>query len=367
MAFHYRELGCLEKALVSSLLMIAVIIAGGSGTRLWPLSTPSFPKHLLKINGDERSLLQHTYNRAGQIADAVYVVTEAGHAHHIREQLPNLSDETCIIEPARRGTASCMVAALAKLSDRIPPNEAIAFLAADHYVRDVDGFRHSFKVAADVSEKSNRIVLVGVEPNYPATGFGYIQKDNFFDEEKYVYNVHSFKEKPDFETATAFLESGNYLWNCSYFVGSVNTFLEKMRLHNSGLLGSYEKLSKSTNEKLFQKQYMDLETAAIDYALIEKVDDLLVVPAAFDWMDLGSYSDLHKAASSDQSGNHVQGEFIELEGVENCFVQNHEKKPLAVIGLDNIAVINTPQGILVTRKDLSQQVGEVSKRFLEHQ
>lgn len=344
--------------------MITVIIAGGSGTRLWPLSTPSYPKHLLKINGGERSLLQSTYDRAAKISQAVYVLTEASHSDHVREQLPELGEENFVIEPARRGTASCIVAALAHVGDKHEADEPIAVLSADHHIRDVDGFMHSFKVAGEASAKEGRIVLVGVEPDYPATGFGYIQKDGLSDEESFVYNVHSFKEKPEYEVAQEYVKSGNYLWNCGYFVGSLNTFKKHMEKFSPELAKNYETLAATESPEQYQETYLAFENNTIDYALIEKVDDLLVVPAAFDWMDMGSYGDLHKAVESDENGNHVYGSGVEIEGVENCFIQNHEEgKPLAVIGLDNVAVINTPQGILVTRKDLAQKVGEVSKRI----
>lgn len=308
-------------------------------------------------------MLQSTYDRATKISKTVYVLTEASHSDHVRKQLPELGEDNFVIEPARRGTANCIVAALKHLTDKHDANEPIAFLAADHHVRDTDGFVHSFKVASEASAKEGRIVLVGVEPDYPATGFGYIQKDELFDEEAFVYNVHSFKEKPAYEIAKDYVKSGNYLWNCSYFVGSIDTFKKNMQKHAPKLAKNYEVLLATKTPEEYQKTYLDFENDTIDYALIEKVDDLLVVPASFDWMDLGSYSDLHKAVVSDEQGNHVHGKGVELAGVENSFIQNHEDKPVAVIGLNNVAVINTPQGLLVTRKDLAQQVGEVSKRI----
>lgn len=343
--------------------MIAVIIAGGSGTRLWPLSTPGYPKHLLKINGDDKSLLQNTYARASKIAKTVYVITEAGHAHHIKDQLPELSEDAFIIEPARRGTASCIVAALAKISLGHDPDEAIAVLSADHYIRDMTGFRHSFKVASKASEQAGRIVLVGVEPDHPATGFGYIQKDGLFDEKSFVFNVHSFKEKPAFEVAQEYVRSGNYLWNCGYFVGSLNTFIKNMKDYAPNLFQDYEKLSSTSSPDEYAKVYLAFENNTIDYALIEKTKALLVVPAAFDWMDLGSFGDLHKVVEIDELGNHLFGDSIEIERVENSFIQTYNDKPVAVIGLDNIVVINTDHGILIARKDLAQQVGIVSKRI----
>lgn len=341
--------------------MIVVIIAGGSGTRLWPLSTPDYPKHLLKVGGDDLSLLQNTYKRAKRLADRIYVVSEAGHIQHVKDQLSELPDDAFIVEPARRGTASCILAALVHVSKQADSNEPIAILSADHYIRDIDGFVHSFKTASETSTQTGRIVLVGVEPDYPATGFGYIEKGELNNEQTFVFNVQSFKEKPDYNTAVSYLASGHYLWNCGYFVGSINTFKNAMEQHAPELFANFHRLNE-TNPDNYSDTYLSFESNSIDYALIEKVPDLLVVPASFDWMDLGSFGDLHKAVDSDDKGNHVHG-LVETEDLANSFVQNHEDKPVAVIGLDNVVVINTPNGILVARKDLAQKVGEISKRF----
>jgi mannose-1-phosphate guanylyltransferase len=343
--------------------MIVVIIAGGSGTRLWPLSTPSYPKHLLKIDGDDRSLLQHTYDRAKKLTDKVYVVPDISHVEYVKEQLGDLPEDAFVTEPGRRGTANCIVAALAHITDRHDPDEPIAFTAADHYIRDTDGFASSFALAAEASVKAKRIVLVGIEPDHPATGFGYIKKHGLYDEEAMVFNVHSFKEKPDYKLAQEFVRSGNYLWNCSYFIGSLNTFQDKMKAKGPTMFENYQKLVATKSPKEYKKIYLSFESDAIDYALMEHMDDLLVVPAAFDWMDLGSYGDLHKAVSSDEQGNHVFGPGVELEDVDNSFVQNFEDKPVAVVGLDNVVVVNTKDGILVARKDQAQKIGVVSKRI----
>jgi mannose-1-phosphate guanylyltransferase/mannose-6-phosphate isomerase len=342
--------------------MIIVIIAGGSGTRLWPLSMPGYPKHLLQVNGHNKSLVQNTYDRVKKISNQVYVITEAGHAHIVKEQLGDLPDSNYIIEPARRGTASCIIVGIEKIARSADNTEPIAFVAADHYIRDIAGFRHSFKIAESVSKKEGRIVLVGVEPDHPATGFGYIEKGVLFDEKNYIFNVNAFKEKPDFKTAQQYVKSGNYLWNCGYFVGSVNAFLSSMKKYAPDLKNDFDRLSATRNEKEYQDVYLSFENNAIDYALIERVKNLLVVPASFDWMDLGSFADLHKSAESDELGNHTKGN-VELHEVKNTFVQNHEEKPVAIIGLDNVAVINSPNGILVTRKDMSQAVGDISKKI----
>src|SRR5450759_4094536 len=156
--------------------MITVIIAGGSGTRLWPLSTPKYPKHLLKLTG-KRTLLPTAYDRASKISEMVYVVTEAGHSDLVREQLPVLPDEAFLIEPGRRGTAHCIVFALDVIARKHDHDEPIAFIHSDHHIRDVCGFTRSFSTAAKESQSKNQITLIGIEPTFPSTGFGYIERD----------------------------------------------------------------------------------------------------------------------------------------------------------------------------------------------
>ncbi len=344
-------------------MVIIVIIAGGSGTRLWPLSTPEYPKHLLKIGDSTESILQITYRRARRLTNKIYIVSEQSHAEHVKDQIADMNKSRLIVEPARRGTANCIVAALALLAQSEDPDEPIAFIHADHYIRDVAGFVNSFKLAAEMSKTQKRIVLIGVEPTYPATGFGYIKKDGQLDKEHFVYKVNSFKEKPDFKTAQKYYRSGEYLWNCGYFVGSINTFKHKMESYAPDLLDSFNKLS-TVQVAVFNETYLTLKDQAIDYALIEKVKDLLVIPAGFDWKDVGSFADLSDVVESDELGNYMAGD-VYLDEVSNSFVDNKEAKPVVVIGLDNIVVVNTDKGILVATKDMSQKVGDMAKKISE--
>lgn len=343
--------------------MITVIIAGGSGTRLWPLSTPTYPKHLLKINGDDKSLLQRAYERAEQFSDEIHIITEVSHAHHVQEQLPQVPPENFVIEPARRNTSGCVLAALCHVQSRYDHDEPVAILWADHYIRDIEGFANSFRAAGDASVKHGRVVLVGIEPTYPSTGFGYIKKAKFMTDEPFVYSVAEFKEKPSFDQAQRYMHSGKYLWNGGYLVGTVNAFVNAMKTYSPDMQASYDGLITTKDEEEYKERYLALENIAIDYTFSEKVKNLLVVPASFDWMDLGSFKDIYDISEQDEQGNHIHGNNVEIADMQNSFIQNYEDKPIAVIGLDNVVVINTKDGILVARKDLPQKVGEVSKRF----
>lgn len=345
--------------------MIVVINAGGSGTRLWPLSVSEYPKHLLRISS-EKSLLQEAYDRAKQLSEKIYIVTEAGHASHVKSQIPELEDDAFIIEPARRGTAGCIIAGLHHIQSRHAQDEPIAFLPGDHVIRDLEGFVYSFNQAAASSKEQSKITLIGIEPSGPSSAFGYIQKDTQLSDGGLVYTVKGFKEKPDFETAKEYVKSGKYLWNCGYFVGSVKVFKENFAKFSPQWHDYYERLLNTSNESEYKEAYLSFENDAIDYALMEKDPDLLVVPATFDWMDVGSFSDVHRAVETNEEGNHVNCEKIALVDVENSLIINQEEdKQVGVIGLDNIVVINTPHGLLVARKDLDQKVKDIVNQLKE--
>lgn len=311
-------------------------------------------------------MVQNTYDRAKLMSDKVYVMPDISHAHHIKEQLPELSDENFIVEPGRRGTANCIVSALAYISKRHDKDESIVFLSADHHIRDTEGFVKSFILAGEMSSKYKEIALIGIEPTYPATGFGYIERDGEIEGQVNVHSVESFKEKPDFVTAKKYIASGKYLWNCGYFVGSVNIFVAEMEKNAPELKSNLDKLAaiEDTTSQEYADTYLSFENEVIDRALIEKAENLAVVSANFDWMDLGSFKDLHTANESDEKGNHMRGNNIHSDEVENAYIRNEESnKPVIVIGLDNVAIVNTPEGILVARKDLSQKVGDIVKKM----
>ena len=342
--------------------MIAVIIAGGSGTRLWPLSTKDYPKHLLSLTND-KSLLQNTVDRVQRLAknDHIFVITEASHSKHVIYQLEGLPKENILIEPGRRGTASCVLMGLNHVKKLgLPKDEPIIFLWADHLIRDNDGFAASALRAGELSKGEKRLVFIGVEPTQPATSFGYMQKSGPVDGWFNAFFLEQFKEKPDKKTADAYFHSGAYLWNTGYLVGSLRTFENTMQAVAPKL---YQSLAKLYNAPDFETAYLQLKNETIDTALSEHVTNGLVIPGTFDWVDVGSFSDLHSVSSTNDDGNHVWGNGVELENTTNSYIRNDDTEPVAVIGLDNIVVVNTPNGVLVANKNYSQKVGDIAKRI----
>ncbi len=341
--------------------MIVVIIAGGSGTRLWPLSTKDYPKHLLRLTND-RSLLQNTYDRVKLTnPECILVISEASHAHHVAEQLSDVPKENIIAEPARRSTAPCFLLALNEIRKRGLEDQAVFFLWADNLIRDYDGFVASAAQATELAETTKKLVYMGIEPTYASTGLGYMEKGNRLTNGfKNAFELKKFVEKPDHETAAHYFQSGEFLWNTGYLLGAFSTFEREIQENAPELWRDYQLLKGKDD---ITDTYLGFESHPIDKALSEKVADALVIPASFDWLDIGSFHDLHGVSYQDDEGNHLHGDNIEVESVTNSYVRSEQDLPIAVIGLDNIAVIATENGILVTNQTYAQKVGDVSKRL----
>lgn len=341
--------------------MVSVIIAGGSGTRLWPLSTHEYPKHLLKLT-DDKSLLQNTVDRALRLTskEKIFVMPEASHSSHVIEQLPEIAKSNFLIEPARRGTASCVAWALVEIKKRGLTDEPIVFLWGDQLIHNTDGFVASVLRAGEVSADQKKIVFMGIEPTYPSTGFGYIHKGKALENWVNVFELKTFKEKPKADMADKYFASGDYLWNIGNLVGCVNVFEQKMKAQAPQMWSRYKKLLESDNPT---KTYLGLDSIALEYELSENMIDALVMAGNFDWVDLGSFKDLHDISTQDSNGNYINGEFIELDGTTNSYVRNESKIPIAIIGLDNVVVVNSPNGVLVSNKNFAQKVGDIAKKL----
>ncbi len=340
--------------------MIIVIIAGGSGTRLWPLSQANYPKHLLTLTG-ETSLLQNTVERAYKAAKTVYVITEQSQVDEVQKQLPNVPPERIIAEPGRRGTAFCIVLALATLAKHHPADEPIVFFHADSHIADQEGFAKAVNAAAAASKKYAQITLIGVHPTYPATGFGYIHRGAQVDGHE-LYKVESFMEKPDSATATRYQKSGTYLWNIGLFAAPLTVWQKAFKAHAPELAKGYAEVAKVIDQPDELKQaYATFKSQPIDTALIEKTKGLLVVPGSFDWADIGSFQDLH-GILQDEDGNTLHGD-ISLIDSQDVLVYCTTGKPVVAIGVNNLVVVETPNGLLICKKSRSQMVGDAAKKL----
>lgn len=339
--------------------MTIAIIAGGQGTRLWPLSKPDQPKHLLNLINDY-SLLQNTVSRIESLTNSVFVVTESSHSDEVKKQVPKYA-QNIIVEPTRKGTAHCILYALTEIKKQMPADEVVVFLHADHHIGDIESFQKTVLATTQISEKMNRIALIGVSPDYPATGFGYIKTGKEVAEQNGlpVLSVEEFVEKPDNKTAQSYLKSKKYLWNLGLFAGSINTFETEIKKHNKELWHRYELLQGKDSKE----HYYDFPNEPIDTALIEKVSDLIVVPGKFDWADVGSFKDLYEILRNGSDNVH-KGSVYDIDSKDSLVIADN--KPIITIGLDNLIVVDTPEGILVCPKDKCQLVKDGVEKLKLH-
>ena len=342
-----------------------VILAGGSGTRLWPRSREKSPKHLLTLHG-RQSLLQSTYDRVRRLTENVYVVTERSQLEGIRGQLPQLAPERFIIEPARRGTASALGLSAVAIAER-DPQATMMSVHADHYLgQDEEAYLETLDAEARWAESQRSLVTVGLRPPYPSTAFGYIQVGPALDGDGAgaVHRVKAFVEKPDLQTAERYLQAGDFLWNLGLFAWPVEVLFNEMAHHAPGLYQGLQLVKDARQAGRAGEAdaaYKTLPTEAIDYAVMERTQNLLVVQAGFEWHDIGSWADLHDILEQDQAGNFVEGESILID-TKNCMIHS-PKKLVAAVGLEDMVVIETDDAILICPKARSQDVKLIVDRL----
>ncbi len=354
---------------MSRLTLYGVIMAGGRGRRLWPLSTDSRPKQFIEIDGE--SLLARTYDRIAPLIspEHVLVVTNRDKGQLVKEHLPELPERNIIEEPMGKNTAPC-IGLSAVYSERVlgldPSDSVMAVLPADHLVGKGAEFRRLLQSAGEVAFARDQLVTLGIDPTRPATGYGYIEAGDPLTGEGEAREVISFTEKPDPETAHEFLEAGNYYWNSGTFIWRTDRLLRGLKEHMSstyrGLQRIKQGLGTAEEADLLEREYRKFSGTSIDYGLMEKARDRAVIPASVEWSDLGDWPSFEELLEGDGDGNSCQGKVICEESRDNI-IFNQESKPVVSLGISDLVVVNTEEALLVMEKERAQEVKKLAKRF----
>lgn len=343
----------------------AVIMAGGGGTRLWPVSRKKHPKHILSLLGED-TLFYSTVARLGGLvpADRLLVVTTADQVAELRSQAPEVPADNFLIEPQPRGTASVVGLAAAVLAKR-DPEAVMIVLPSDHYIHTEDAFRLVMRTAV-LAARKDYLVTLGITPTFPSTGYGYIQRDMSLPEvfDHPVYRVLRFTEKPDEPKARQMISSGGYYWNSGMFIWRADRILAEIARLMPDLSAALAKIGAawdtSDRESVLGSEWPQLESKTIDYGVMEHAENVAVVPAGgLGWSDVGSWDSLFDIFPPDAGGNvFFKGEHLPFD-THNSLVYSTREKLIVTIGVDDLIVVNTDDALLVCRRDQAQQVRQV--------
>lgn len=345
-----------------------IILAGGQGTRFWPWSTEDKPKQFLPIVGNE-PLITQTFHRLTKTipGENIFIVADKKYLGLVEEAIPGFKQANFIVEPSPKNTAPCLILSNIVLS-RIEPDANAAVVPADHFIPDTDVFAAQLEDALNFAD-NRYIITSGIKPTAPHTGYGYIKfktdsSSRAGDTE--FFAVESFREKPSVEVAEQYLAKGNYYWNSGMFFYNLKFFKQLLETYSPYYYQQYLELEKVFQDgKKFEDTYNAIEPESIDYALMEKVKEVKMFKAAFRWSDVGAWSSVYELNPKDGQGNATMKKNNIFIDSENSLVFSTEEKPIAVIGLKDIAVIDTGNGILVADLNHLQKVKEVTRRLKE--
>jgi len=344
-------------------MLTALIMAGGKGTRFWPLSTEEKPKQFLNLIGEE-TMIQMTINRIKLIIpiERIFVCTGEMYVDLVKEQLPELPDRNIIVEPEGRNTAPC-IALSAMVIDRYYKNSNMVVLPSDHLINDEEEFRNTL-LAADsfIREKDEAIVTLGMNPTRPEVGYGYIKYSNevLKSNDFRVIKVDAFVEKPNLDTAKKYLREGNYLWNGGMFIWSINNIINQIKMYSPNTYNSLINIMEVREDKLqetINSNYENTEATSIDYAVLEKSKDVYVIPSNFGWDDVGSWEALDRYREKDELGNVLVGESKVVKANNNLVISSSNK--VVVEGLSDIYVIENDGKVLVGHKSNVANIKEL--------
>ena len=337
-----------------------VIMAGGIGSRFWPMSTPELPKQFVDILGVGKTLIQLTVERFAPLCpqENFWVVTGERYVDLVKQQVPQLLDDHIIAEPQGRGTAPCIAYACWKIAQK-HPDANIVFTPSDALVIDVTEFRRVIRAALEFTESQHSIVTIGIKPDRPETGYGYIAEGEKVEGTE-ICKVDSFREKPSLEVAKDYLRQGIYLWNAGIFVWNVSTITSALRTYTPALAATMDEMSAAfytdSEKEVVARLFPTCEKISIDYAVMEKADCIYTLPASFGWSDLGIWGSLRTLMPQDEEGNAVVGENVKLIGSKGCIVHTPELSKVMVQGLEGYIVAQHGDRLLICRLDDEQNI-----------
>ena len=344
-----------------------VIMAGGVGSRFWPMSTAECPKQFIDVLGVGKTLLQLTVERFGSLIkpENVWVVTNQKYADTVAEQLPDMPRNHILCEPCRRNTAPC----IAYVSWRIKamdPKANIVVTPSDHVVMNVQEFQRVIKDCMKFTTDTDAIVTLGMKPNRPETGYGYIQANLARQSlrNKEIFRVDTFREKPDLETARQYIQKPNFFWNAGIFIWNVHTIVNAFRMYQPSLARIFESMlpvyGTDKEQDAINERFPECENISVDYAIMEKADEIFVCPADFGWSDLGTWGSLHQQTHKDLYGNALIGPSITMYESHNCIVHTTQEKQVVVQGLDGYIVAENNDTLLICKLSEEQRIKEFS-------
>ncbi|PHK30937.1 mannose-1-phosphate guanylyltransferase [Nostoc linckia z16] len=347
----------------------AVIMAGGVGSRFWPVSTSEFPKQFHDMLGTGETLIQKTYSRLSKMvpAENILVLTNEIYNDIVLRQLPEITQEQVVLEPAMRNTAPCILYAALKIK-KLNPDAVMIVAPSDHWIEDEGAFLADLELAFDYASKEDVLMTLGIKPTFPNTGYGYIEYDE--NDSNTIKKVSHFREKPDYQTAKTFLDSGNFLWNAGIFIWSVKSVtsaFEKFQPVMYTLFDyGYDTYNTGSEKSFIAENYLNAANISIDYAIMENADNVFVLPASFDWNDLGTWGSLHEKLAKDENNNTVVNARLFIENARDNIIRTDNGKTVIIDGISNFIVVDRDDILLIYPKEKEQEIKKITQLVLNH-
>ena len=337
----------------------AVLMAGGVGSRFWPVSTTEFPKQFHDMLGCGSTLLQKTFSRLAQLipAENILILTNEKYNDIVLAQLPEVRQEQVLLEPAMRNTAPCILYAALKIKKQ-NPNAVMVVAPSDHWIEDERAFTQNLQQCFDFCAQENALLTLGIQPTFPNTGFGYIEFDK--QDSNAIKKVNQFREKPDYETAKSFLASGNFLWNGGIFIWSVASITLAFETFQPALyqlfLQGWDSYNTQAEQAFIALHYAQADNVSIDYAVMESAPNVYVLPATFDWNDLGTWGSLHEKLDKDAHNNAVVNAKVLLQNTSSNIISTDKDKIVVIDGLHDFIIVDKDNVLLIYPKGKEQEI-----------